>query len=103
MLTVRIPVMWVGVAVIGRSFAVGVTAVRRAWSRRVSVHERVRGGEFLAGLEPGLQAGKDHRPPAVQVTLCVLAQLVGRDGDPPARAHGLDFPRNPPGASSAGV
>src|SRR5438270_5404762 len=101
MLTVRMPVMWVAVAVIGCSFWCGdsrslavpsQTAARREWSCRASVHERAGSGEFLARLEPGLQAGKDHRPSAVQVRAGVLAQLIVRDGEPAGVAERLDFP-----------
>ena len=38
-----------------------------------AVHQRPRRGEPLSGLEPGLEAGQDHRPAAVQLVVRPLA------------------------------
>src|SRR5579859_5739846 len=57
-----------------------------------AVHQRPRGGEQLPGLQPGLQAGEDHRPAAVELAVRSLAQLVMGDGQPARVADRLDLP-----------
>ena len=58
-----------------------------------AVHERARRGEQLAGLEPGLQAGEDHRPAAVELVVRALAQLVVGDGQPAGVRRSARSPR----------
>ena len=61
----------------------------------LAVHERTGGGEGLAGLQPGLEAGEDHRPAAVELWRGVVGQLVVGDGQPARVADRLDLPGHP--------
>src|SRR5260370_32594890 len=63
-----------------------------------AVKQRSRRGKQLACLEPGLQAGQDHRPAAVEFAGCPLAQLVVCHGQAAGVADRLDFPSDPRGA-----
>src|SRR5213594_1301851 len=68
--------------------------VRRLRSR---VHERARRGQQLARLEPGLQAGEDHRPAAIELLVGALAKLVMRHRQAAGVTDRFDLPGDPRG------
>ena len=47
----------------------------------LGVHEGAGGGEFFAGFQPGLEAGEDHPPAAVELVVGALAQVAVGDGE----------------------
>lgn len=50
------------------------------------------GGEEPTGLEPGLEAGEDHGPTAVELVMGAFSQLVAGDGEAARVADRLDLP-----------
>src|ERR1700693_4994191 len=65
---------------------------------RRRVQQRSGCGEELTGLQPGLEAGEDHRPAAVDLVVGVLAQLVMGDDQAARVADRLDLPGDPRGS-----
>ena len=57
----------------------------------------------LPGFEPRLQAGQDHRPPAVELGRRVRWQLIVDHGQAARVADRLDLPRHPGRAGPLGV
>ncbi len=60
-----------------------------------AVHQRAGRGQDVAALQPRLQAGEDHRPAAVELLVCFLAQLIVGDGEPARVGDRLDLPGDP--------
>ena len=66
--------------------------------RASAVHERTRGGQQLARLEPCLETGDDHRPTAVELVVGVLRQLVVDHDQATGITDRLDLPGDPRGS-----
>ena len=73
-------------------FNADTPAVQR--SGTLGVHQRAGRGQQTPGLQPGLQAGQNHRPTAVQLVVCAIAQLVVSHGEPAGVLHLFDVPRH---------
>src|SRR5580700_6130421 len=67
------------------------------------IHEGAGRGQRLPGFEPRLQAGQDHRPPAVELLRSVRRQLVVDHREAARIADRLDLPRHPGRAGPLGV
>src|SRR5438093_2787297 len=73
----------------------------RRWKldvRGARIPQRPGRRELLPGLEQRLQAGEDHHPAAVELTVGPLAELVVGDGQPAGVLDLLDLPRDPGGS-----
>src|SRR5215213_3555188 len=86
-------VIWQRLRTVRKTTVRGI--VDSPFSSALAVHERARRGEDLARFQPGLEAGQDHRPPAVQLGWGRVAELVVSHRQPARVTNGFDLPCHP--------
>src|SRR5829696_3957769 len=88
-------VMWQRLRTVRRSVMMVRGIVDPPFSSALAVHERAWRGEDLARFQPGLEAGQDHWPSAVQLGWGRVAELVVSHRQPARVTNGFDLPRHP--------